>query len=153
MKFCITLICSLLLCSSISLAQTEIYRWVDTDGNVHYGDRPGNENAERLAITSKPTDRSAVRSMLQTRAADRAKAREAQQQAAQETAKNEAEERETAAERAEKCTEHRERLQSFLNSRRLYRETENGEREYLDDNEILAARERVQGKIEEYCTN
>ena len=56
-----------------------------------------------------------------------------------------------AKERDEKCATYKARLQKFLTSRRLYREDEYGERVYLDEAEMLAARERVQGQVEEYC--
>ena len=56
-----------------------------------------------------------------------------------------------ALEREEKCATSKARLQKFLTSRRLYSQDENGERVYLDQNETLAARERVQNQVEEYC--
>jgi hypothetical protein len=43
-------------------------------------------------------------------------------------------------------------LQKFVVSRRLYREDENGERVYLDPEETQAARDRVEGQVEEFCS-
>jgi uncharacterized membrane protein YebE (DUF533 family) len=42
-------------------------------------------------------------------------------------------------------------LQKYLTSRRLYRQDENGERVYLDEDETLAARERVEDQVQEFC--
>ena len=46
---------------------------------------------------------------------------------------------------------YRDRLQSFLRSQRLYEEDDAGERTYLSDDEIMAARSRVEDQIQEYC--
>jgi hypothetical protein len=42
--------------------------------------------------------------------------------------------------RAAKCQENRARLESYLQAHRLYRENDAGERQYLDDEQILEAR-------------
>ncbi|MAT91635.1 MAG: DUF4124 domain-containing protein [Halioglobus sp.] len=50
---------------SVPLAAAEVYRWVDEDGNVHFGDKPragaGAEKARAVAIDEayKPPERSA----------------------------------------------------------------------------------------------
>ena len=38
-----------------------------------------------------------------------------------------------------------------LRSQRLYEDGEDGDRKYLSEEEVFAAREKVQGQIEEYC--
>ena len=43
------------------------------------------------------------------------------------------------------------RLQTYTESRRLYREDENGERDYLDDNAREQAEQQVRDLIDEYC--
>ena len=45
----------------------------------------------------------------------------------------------------------RDRLQAFLRSQRLYQEGDDGDRNYLSEEEVMAAREKVEGQIEEYC--
>ena len=58
-----------------------------------------------------------------------------------------------AQEREQKCVTYRDRLERFTYSRHLYRENENGEREYLDEEEMQAARDQVQDQIDEYCSS
>jgi Domain of unknown function (DUF4124) len=132
----------------------EIYKWTDANGNVHYGDRPADDvNAERLSIQSRPTDPTRIAALAQARVEARSQAREqASAPAADEGPVSPAEQRRIAEERALKCNEYKNRLQSFLQSRRLYREDENGERIYLSEEETQAARSNVQSKVEEYCT-
>ncbi len=119
----------------------DIYKWTDEDGNVHFGDRPTGEASEvPLAVGSELTDPSKVSARYETKAA-----------AIEPAGPTPEELRAQALEREEKCATSKARLQKFLTSRRLYRQDENGERVYLDENEILVARERVQNQVEEYC--
>ncbi|MFQ5549026.1 MAG: DUF4124 domain-containing protein [Woeseia sp.] len=130
----------------------EIYRWTDEQGNVHYVDRPtGEPTEERLDISSKPTDPARVQARVQQRHEARAAA--AQAAAKEPEGPTEEELRAQALERQEKCNTYKARLQKFLTSRRLYKLDDNGERVYLDEGEMLAARERVQSQIEEYCNS
>jgi len=129
----------------------EIYMWTDEEGNSHYEDRP-TEGAIRLtSIESKSTDNSRVQAMVQARrdsrtAADDAAANEPQGPSAEEL-------RAEAKERAGQCMTFRGRLEKLITSRRLYREDDNGERVYLGDDEMQAARAKVQSQVEEYCSS
>ncbi len=42
-------------------------------------------------------------------------------------------------------------MQQLISGRRLYSQAEDGQRVYLDDNERLAAREKVESLITENC--
>ena len=128
----------------------DIYKWTDEEGNVHFGDRPDGESSERLAIQSKPTDPARIQAQTQARAEARTKAAEEKAAAAAQGPSPE-ELQAQAEERAQKCTHYKDKMQKYVTSRRLYREDESGERVYLDDEEMLAAREEVEGKIQEYC--
>ena len=149
---------ALILGLALSTAATsQIYKWVDADGNVHYGDRPTGDGAtaqpgvERVAIASRRTNAEQVRTGVQARLereAERNDARAAAAEAQDEADKLKAE----AEDRANKCATYRERLERFITSRRLYRVDDNGERTYLDDSQIEAARARVQEQVEEYCS-
>ena len=119
----------------------DIYKWTDEDGNVHYGDRPTSEvSEESLAVSSGPTDPSMVHARYEAKAAAIDSGKPAPEEL-----------RAQDLEQEEKCATSKARLQKFLTSRRLYRQDENGERVYLDEDETLAARERVQNQVEEYC--
>ncbi|HEX9852737.1 MAG TPA: DUF4124 domain-containing protein [Woeseiaceae bacterium] len=140
----------LLLAAGIASA-SDIYKWTDAEGNINYGDRPsGTESEVRLQIASQPTDPARIQAQASARDEQRALAREAEANAP--AGPSEEELRAKARERAEKCTTYRARLEKFIQSRRLYREVENGERVYLDETETQAARENVQRQVEEYCS-
>jgi hypothetical protein len=134
-----------------TVAAGEIYKWTDAEGNVHFGDRPsGAATEQRLAINSSATDPDRVRAIVQAR--NDARSERNEQKAAAAEAEPTAEDlRAAEAERKEKCSTYKERLQKFVTSRRLYRQDESGERVYLDEEETLAARARVQEQVLEYC--
>lgn len=153
MKKLIIAIASMLTLAATGAAMAgDIYKWIDKDGNVHYGDRPAGEQTERVAIASRPTDTAKVQAMVAARAEARALAVE-EQAAAAATGPTQEELRAEARERAQKCNTYKQRLQTFVTSRRLYREDDNGERVYLDEDETRAARERVEGQVDEYCNS
>ncbi len=129
----------------------DIYKWVDADGNVHYGDKPAGAQSERMAIDSRPTDRARVSAQTQARAEARMQAREAEAAAAAEAPSPE-ELRAQAAERRQKCESSRANMQRLVTSRRIYREDDNGERVYLDEAEMQATRQRVEDEISEFCS-
>ncbi len=130
----------------------DIFKWTDEDGNVHFGDVPVSAESEKVAIQSRPTNPARVQAMVQSRADAATKA--AEEQAAATPAGPSPEELQAQADaRAEKCSKYRAQLQSFVTSRRLYRQDENGERVYLDEEETQAARERAENQVQDYCTS
>ena len=143
---------TLTLAASSGALAADIYRWVDADGNVHYGDRPAGEQSELMDIVSKPTNPARLQAEAQARTEARAAAAEREAILAAQGPTPE-ELRAEAAERAQKCATYREQLQTFTNSRRLYREDENGERVYLDEDETQTARQRVEDQVAEYCSS
>ena len=133
-------------------AASEIYKWTDENGNVHYEDRPtGAATEERLQLTYRRTSSSAVNQRVQARVnrqAEREEARSAAAAAEQEAAENAA----AAAERQQACERARARLETYLQSRRLYRTDENGERVYLDEAQRQEARKKAEDQITEFCS-
>lgn len=150
--------CSRLAIAAICLAGScafagDVYKWVDEDGNVHYGDRP-TADSERMDIVSRPTDPAAVSARRDKAAVVEPEASPAEEQAAapeEEKRPTRAERNQQRQEKAEQCAEARERLQRHLVARRMYRVDENGERVYYDDAEIQAAKEKAQQKVDEFC--
>jgi hypothetical protein len=145
-----TIACAALLASGVAVAG-EIYKWIDENGNVHYEDRPvGEANVERVtAVRTRNTDSAAVAARVSEQRKARAAARQVAAEAPPEMSKEELRAEQQA--RHDKCQSYRAKLQAFLTAPRMYEEDEAGERNYLEEDEILAARSKVEEKIEEYC--
>ena len=130
----------------------EIYKYVDEEGKVHYVDRPtGESGEERLAITYSGTSSAAVSAQTKRRqdymeALDEARSETESRREAEAQARAEMEAR------AAKCQESRARLESYLQAHRLYRQDESGERQYLDDEQILEARRKAEEANQEHCS-
>ena len=137
---------------STSALAGEIYKYVDENGNVHYLDRPtGESGEERLDVTYSGTSSAAVSAQVKRRqnymdALDEARKETQSRREAEAQARAETEAR------AAKCQESRSRLESYLQAHRLYRQDEAGEREYLDDEQILEARRKAEEAIQEHCS-
>jgi len=130
----------------------EIYRWTDENGNVHYEDRPsGAPTEERIDIGYRSTDSSAVNQRIQARL-DRQSERDEARSVADAAEQEAAEKAAAADERAKACERARARLETYLQSRRLYRTDENGERVYLDDTQRQEARQKAEEQITEFCS-
>jgi len=130
----------------------DIFKWTDEDGDVHFSDVPVSAEAKKVAIQSRPTNPAHVQAMVQSRTDAAAKAAE-EQAAATPTGPSPEELQAQADARAEKCSTSRAQLQKYVTSRRLYRQDENGERVYLDEDEMQAARERVENQVQDYCSS
>jgi hypothetical protein len=131
----------------------EIYKWTDEEGNVHYEDRPtGAATEERMALSYRRTNPSSVQQRVQSRI-ESTTARDEARAAAAEDAKTAEKQAAEAADRQKKCESYRARLETFVQSRRLYREGADGERVYLDETETQEARQRVEKLIAEHCTS
>ena len=127
----------------------DVYRSIDANGNVVYSDRPDGLQSERVFVAvQRPASQPAARpAPAPTPAANAAGSRETVTETPPERRRVEP----TAAERAENCTQARERVTRYTQSMRLYRTTADGEREYLNDAEIDAARARAAGEVETWC--
>ena len=131
----------------------EIYKWVDDQGNVHYEDRPsGSAQEERLAINYRRTDSGSVQKQLDAQS-ERQAARQERKSAAAEAAEAAAAKEAEAEEKRKNCETYRARLEKMVQSRRLYREDEDGERVYLDETQVQEARQRVEEQITESCSS
>lgn len=132
-------------------AHADVYKYTDEKGNVHYTDKPSTLPAERLNIQSQRTDLVA----LQARQQEELERANAASQARQQTAAQKAEDRKTAsamaADKAEQCKKARERYDSYMNSQRLYEALPNGERRYLTDAELDAARASAKASMDVLC--
>ncbi len=132
---------------------SEIYKWTDEDGNAHYRDRPTGEPSEvRLGISYSRTDKGVVQQQQKARMDSQA-ARQERRDAADDADRVAAEEAAAAADQQKQCESYRASLQRYAQSRRIYREGADGERTYLDDDEMTQARKRLEDHIAENCSS
>ena len=135
-----------------SVAQADVYRWVDDKGQPHYSDRwvPGSE----LISSSKPHAASAGSS---SNAYDANKSIAAANQSTDEKAaaqKNaEAARADAAKLREQQCKEAKDRYQKAIDARRIYKEAKPGEtdRSFMSDSETDAYRAQARAAVTDSC--
>jgi len=151
--FMVILFATLVLSATQAVANDEIYRRVDENGVVHFGDRPdGQVNSEIIEIKSAPG--------TNTPAYSAPTATDSNQQelsVAQQRRNDRAEKRKEAAEQQEAiaagCEQRRQLVAQLEPSTRVIVEYEDGNIGRLDDNERLETLAEAKAYIAEKCDN
>jgi len=137
--------------ATVAAAET-VYKWADSSGQVHYTDLPPTESGAKLIGVFErnlllEAEEEAVAADTPSDVYDAGPALE------------EAEGDQTAATvqrdvdqvRSEQCKQAQERYKTYVESRRLYRETADGKREYLTDAELTTARIDAKKAVDDLC--
>ena len=135
-----------------SVAQADVYRWVDDKGQPHYSDRwvPGSE----LISSSRPH---AALADSSSSASDPSKAVTAANQStdAKDAARKNAEaaKADAAKLRDQQCKEAKDRYQKAIEARRIYKEAKPGDtdRAYMSDSETDAYRAQARADVTDSC--
>ncbi len=138
-------VCTLLLAASCQ-ALAGLYKWVDAEGNINYGEYPpvGSE-AQRLDPAAPPPANS-------TR--DMSKIRKGMLQAREDKDNAEAEEKaqaEKQAKTAAYCADLEQRISTYQSSPRIRRENAQGEYEYIGDEQKQQRLQALRDKQQKYC--
>jgi hypothetical protein len=141
--------CVLLALIAAPLFAAEVYRSVDSSGNVVYSDRPEGQSTELIYIATPGTS-SAPRAQADLPAVPTPGSPLASEELTGEVPRERGPD-EIAAERARNCALSQERAERYRISRRLYRNLPNGEREYLSDAELDQARAKAEADVANWC--
>ncbi len=145
------LLAVLLSVTGIARAEQEVFRWVDENGVIYFSDRPLDPSAQPMGVFYEPTDPQRVtRELMREEYEENQAAAVAAEQS--ETAAEEATRlAEEARTRDLQCNAARERFNVYTTAPRLYETLPGGERRYLTDDELTAAREQAKADIEQWC--
>ena len=137
-------------------AAADVYKFKDDQGNVLYTDKPSTLPAERLNIQSQKTDVVAAQTRTQEELkrlqdADKASQQGASQSNNQQPAATPQTPHDQATQRAEQCTKARQRYDSYMSSQRLFEQGADGQRRYLSDAELDAARASAKASMDVMC--
>jgi hypothetical protein len=124
----------------------DVYKYKDERGNIQYTDKPPSLPAERLNVQSQRTDVVAAQERSEA-----VVARQTNNAAAPAANKPEEPPAPTGDEKADACAKAKHRYDSFMSSQRLYEEGKDGERRYLSDTELDAARASAKASMDVMC--
>jgi hypothetical protein len=136
-------ITALILAGVCTIARADVFRWVDADGVVHYSDEwvPGSVVVKtvkphpELSTASSGTSGASNRIAQPTPDADNARAMQ----------------QDVAKARDAQCTFAKQRYTKAIESRRVYKDGKDGEREYLSDADADAYREQARKDVQQAC--
>ena len=148
--------------AAIATADT-VYKWVDSSGQVHYTDLPPRQgDAKILGVYQQESgdveEESSDNGNYSAEGDDNGDDASQPQTAARTPEPPPSDEAMKSAEqdalkaKVEQCKAAQDRYQKYLDSRRLYRQTPDGKREYLTDKELTEARARAKQAVDDYCS-
>jgi Domain of unknown function (DUF4124) len=148
--------------AAIATADT-VYKWVDSAGQIHYTDLPPRQgDAKILGVYQQESgdvqDDSADNGNYSEEGGENGNDASQPQTAARTPEPPPSDEAMKSAEqdaakaKVEQCKAAQDRYQRYLDSRRLFREKPDGQREYLTDKELTEARARAKQAVDDYCS-
>jgi hypothetical protein len=141
------LLCAALLAWS-GMASAVVYKWVDAQGKVQYGDRPPDGvHAEVVELLGTHIARAAPSPTPATPAAS------SPQAPAAKAADKQAVADDVAQTRAKQCSDAQDRYKHLIEGRKLYKTGTDGERQYLTSEEIDSERLNAKADIDSTCNS
>jgi hypothetical protein len=143
----------LLLCATLmiwsGMASAVVYKWVDAQGKLQYGDRPPDGvKAEVVELLGTHSAGQARSTTARSDAPSPSKAGPAT-----EDREKKAVEADVAATQQKQCADAQERYRKLIEGRRLYKTGDNGERQYLTSEEIDSERMNAKREVDEICNS
>lgn len=144
------------------LAGAVVYKWLDAQGKVQYGDRPPNgvhaevveglgtrsgNSASARTTESPPAANSTVNSTANAKVTNR------DTPAGDDASAKKAVQDDVAQSRQKECSEAQERYRKLIEGRRLFKTGDNGERQYLTSEEIDTQRLDAKRDIDAICNS
>ncbi len=148
MKKAILAITLSLLCASSGSFAAKVYKWTDSNGNIHYGERPPTTQAKEVELhnlhpsgsgtpATPPQD---INKLLDTLSKERKE--KAEKSAAAEKERKH---------REKNCNAAKRNAAGYQIGGRIYEIDENGERRFLGDSEIDKKLEEARKEVEKWC--
>jgi hypothetical protein len=148
------LLCAMLIAWS-GVASAVVYKWVDAQGKLQYGDRPPDGvHAEVVEMPGSHVGRSTPsspepRAQSPTAAANRAaKTATTSDDAAKKTV-----DEDVAQTRDKQCADAQDRYKKLIEGRKLYKAGPDGERQYLSSEEIDSERVNAKRDVDTICNS
>lgn len=128
----------------------EIYKWVDPQGKVHYGDRAPAAGAHKLDVPVTRDD-AADASAAESRREKRDRLLRAFEKERRARDAQRAEEKRQRAEERRRCRTAQDNLQRVREAAYLYKRDEKGERVIYSDEQRREATKKWERAVEQWC--
>jgi hypothetical protein len=146
----------LLLCAALiawsGMASAIVYKWVDAQGKVQYGDRPPDGvHAEVVELPGNHAPRPAPAPAATSANPPPGGGNAQRTQAARDASTKQAVDSDVAQTREKQCIDAQDHYKRLIEGRKLYKTGPDGEREYLTSDEIDAERINAKREVDSVC--
>lgn len=132
-----------------ALAAAQLYKWVDKDGKVHYGDQPPPAAATKSVTAPPPGPAGAAAPKAAPPKAGDKSAEKGKVEKKSGLSPEEAKKQAKAD--AERCAAARQNLEAIASGSRIETVDEKGERTILDDKQVEERRNRAREAVADSC--
>ncbi len=126
-----------------------VYKWTDEKGNVHFGDRPTNQNKATELIYDTESRAGITNSSGNNK--ERARMAKELENDRKERENNREERRVAKKKKREQCSQSKKRLHFYQQTNRIFKYKENGERVYYDDKDRNVKIKKYKKQVARYC--
>src|SRR5689334_12844588 len=127
-------------------ANADVYKYTDAKGNVEYTDKPHALPAERLNVQTQKSEEVKASPPSAAKPANSTESSSADEQAKKQPAKAPG-----SDESLSPCERAKQKYDAYSTAQRLYEDKGNGERRYLTDQELDAARAAAKASRDTLC--
>ena len=138
---------SLIACLIAPVVHSEIYKWTDENGRIHYGDRPENTGSETIEVKPAPLPDKGTEEHKEKQR----KLLELIDEEREENKQKQAESKKEKQQRQINCEKSRKYHESLKTASGLYQEKEDRSKIILTHEERAAAETRAREDIEHWC--
>ncbi|MGI9304540.1 MAG: DUF4124 domain-containing protein [Gammaproteobacteria bacterium] len=139
----------ILLVATACVDAKQVYKWTDSEGNVHYGDRPNGAASEQIEVKSSDTAApSASEAQRRERQNRLLQIYDEERREAREAAEKEKQNKEIAK---RNCNVARDHLAQIQDASYLYRLDDKGERVAYTDEERTQATRKAELSVKSWC--
>jgi hypothetical protein len=151
MKRLLLLIAIFLFCTTTLSVAGKIYKWTDSEGNIHYGERPpSGQQGQQMRVPKGPAYTAKPAAKAGSPADARKNLLEAFDKERKEKAEASAKSEKEKAARDKNCSNARKRV-ARLSGGRIYEFSDDGERRFLEDAEIQKRLAEARQSVEKWC--
>lgn len=122
----------------------EVYKWVDEEGNVHFGDKPQKNVKSETVKIDKHTPDPNYRNRMQSIKNDMERRREV-------SIEKKAEQKKISEENASLCQSAKRRLYPLKQKIRVFNYDDAGERKYIDDGDRASKIKELEAIVKKAC--
>lgn len=138
---------SLIACLIAPAVHSEIYKWTDENGRIHYGDRPENTDSETIEVKPAPLPDKGTEEHKEKQR----KLLEVIDEQREENKQKQAEVKKEKEQRKINCEKSKKYYESVKTASGLYQKGEDGDVVFLSHEERVSAEMKAKAEMEHWC--